>query len=309
MPAEGHRFGAATPLHPGEWLPLAYFCHTAFVGLVLGHARPGSRSALLAPVALGLLPLWMRRLGRVGGIARDWLPLAVVPIAFWQVDRLDVGLDTAGLVEQWLAWDRLLLDGWRLRAAVESLGPVLPWLLELGYALLYALPPLAVGVLTLCGRRDRVGAFLFTFLLGTLTSYALLPLFPSRSPYLVFPGHDLPPFDGFWRHLNLWVLARLDIETSVFPSGHVTVAFSTAFGMMLALPERRIVGRALLALALAIAVATVYGRYHYAVDGLAALAVSLAAAAASAALRRVERRATGLARGSPLAHGSASTLP
>jgi len=48
-----------------------------------------------------------------------------------------------------------------------------------------------------------------------------------------------------------------------FPSGHVTVGFSAAFAMLLALPEKRRIGWTLLAIALLVLVDTVYGRYHY----------------------------------------------
>ena len=51
--------------------------------------------------------------------------------------------------------------------------------------------------------------------------------------------------------------------------------------MLLALPEKKRVGAALLILAIAIAITTVYGRYHYAVDAIAGLSVSLAATSAS----------------------------
>ena len=55
---------------------------------------------------------------------------------------------------------------------------------------------------------------------------------------------------------------------------------------MRTLPERPWVGRALLVLAILIAVATVYGRYHYMVDALAGFAVSLVALGIDAMLRR-----------------------
>jgi len=79
--------------------------------------------------------------------------------------------------------------------------------------------------------------------------------------------------------LNLWLLGSFDIRTSVFPSGHVTLGFSAAFAMFVAMPERRYLGVTLLSLAIAVMVATIYGRYHYTVDGLAGLGVSLAALA------------------------------
>jgi membrane-associated phospholipid phosphatase len=108
---------------------------------------------------------------------------------------------------------------------------------------------------------------------------------------VAFPGQDLPDFLTPCRHLNLWLLGKFDIHASVFPSGHVTLGFSAAFAMLLALPERRYIGWSLLALATGVAIATVYGRYHYVVDGLAGLGVSLAALAASVALKPwIERR-------------------
>ena len=58
---------------------------------------------------------------------------------------------------------------------------------------------------------------------------------------------------------------------------HVAGAFSAAFALLRLLPERRWVGWMLLALAVLIATATIYGRYHYAADALAGLAISVGA--------------------------------
>jgi membrane-associated phospholipid phosphatase len=67
----------------------------------------------------------------------------------------------------------------------------------------------------------------------------------------------------------------------------VTVAFSAAFGVMRLLSECRWVGRFLLVLAVLIAVATIYGRYHYSADAAAGLVTTgVALVAARAADRR-----------------------
>jgi len=65
------------------------------------------------------------------------------------------------------------------------------------------------------------------------------------------------------------------------------VAFSVAFGIMRLLGEHKWAGRSLLLLAVLIALATIYGRYHYAVDAVAGLATALVALFAA---RAVERR-------------------
>ena len=127
------------------------------------------------------------------------------------------------------------------------------------------------------GGRQRVHSFLFTLLLGTFSAYALLPLFPVHGPHVVYPLLDLPNLFGVGRALNVWILDHMDIPTSVFPSGHVAVAFSAAFGMLRAV--RRHVGlwAPVFLVAALVYVATIYCRYHYCVDGLASIAVATAA--------------------------------
>jgi membrane-associated phospholipid phosphatase len=80
-----------------------------------------------------------------------------------------------------------------------------------------------------------------------------------------------------FRRFNQAMLGGLGIHTSVFPSAHVAGAFGAAFNMMATLPEHRWVGRVLLVIAVLIATATVYGRYHYAADAVAGFLMCLAA--------------------------------
>jgi membrane-associated phospholipid phosphatase len=61
----------------------------------------------------------------------------------------------------------------------------------------------------------------------------------------------------------------------VFPSAHVSSAFSAAWGMFVSLPEDRWIGVCMFAYAVSVSVATVYGRYHYTADVLAGVAVSV----------------------------------
>jgi membrane-associated phospholipid phosphatase len=90
------------------------------------------------------------------------------------------------------------------------------------------------------------------------------------------------------RHLNLWILERGTVHAGVFPSAHVSSAFSAAFGLLLVLPERRRIGWIGFWFAVIVSVATVYGRYHYAVDAAAGLVTSLVALAGIAALKRMD---------------------
>jgi membrane-associated phospholipid phosphatase len=164
--------------------------------------------------------------------------------------------------------------------------------LEIAYALVYTLGPFSVAVLYLYRRRERVDAFLFTFLLGVLLCYAQFPYWPSEPPRSVFPGEDFPSYETVFRRFNWWMLGGYGIHTSVFPSAHVAGAFSAAFGMWIALPDRRWVTRFLLGMAVAIATATVYGRYHYLADAVAGFTVAVLAFAVSRWTATFRRRST-----------------
>ena len=130
------------------------------------------------------------------------------------------------------------------------------------------------------------------FAASAVSSYALYPFFPSEPPRTIFPGELSSGVDTVFRQVNWWILGKAGIHTSVFPSGHVASAFGAGIGLLLALPERRVYGIALTLVGAGIAFATVYGRYHYAVDALAGLLVAcLASLLCWALYRRRDRQA------------------
>lgn len=213
----------------------------------------------------------------LAAVLRDWLPVGLIILAYKEMGWFAPAFHSNELEAGWILWDRVLLDDWGLRAAVESAGSLGPSVLEIAYALVYAIGPISVAVFYAYGKRPRLDAFLLPFVLGTLLAYAFYPFVASEPPRTVFPEQDLPRVETVFRRFNLWLLSGGGIHTSVFPSGHVAHAFAAAGGMLRALPEHKWVGRTMMSLAVLILVATIYGRYHYAVDSLAGLAVAMAA--------------------------------
>ena len=80
------------------------------------------------------------------------------------------------------------------------------------------------------------------------------------------------------------------IHSSVFPSAHVSSAFSAAWALFAFLPERKRIAWGMLIYAISVAIATVYGRYHYAADAVAGMAVSLVPAVTILLARRLRVR-------------------
>jgi membrane-associated phospholipid phosphatase len=219
--------------------------------------------------------------------ARDWLPYPLMLLAYRSVGWMATPHEGRAFEEAMVVWDRKLLDAWGLRAAIEGMGSFGPNLLELAYLLVYGMPAYMVAVFWLERRRERMDLAWVIVLLATLGAYAMYPFVPSDPPRAVFPHDDLPMV-SLLRRLNLSIVGNYGIHTSVFPSGHAAAAFGSAFAAMLLLPERPWPGRVMLALAALIAVATVYGRYHYAVDTLAGFGLAVLALAVGWGMRERE---------------------
>jgi len=256
-----------------EKIALAYFVYLPCLGLIR-HLSAG-RLLFLAFVPAALWAVWRvqsRSGSRPVEIVRDWWPLGLILAGYWTMGWFATAPRQA-LEPELLGIDRALLYRAHLQALIEAAGALGPAILESVYLLLYAIPPACVGVLYACGARSQVPRFVLLVFAGTFATYALLPYCPVISPRLAFPGADLPHYSGISRRFTIWLLDCLDISTSVLPSGHVAVALSSALGLFAALRRRPVFGWCALVLTALVYLATIYCRYHYAVDGLVSIVI------------------------------------
>jgi membrane-associated phospholipid phosphatase len=267
-----------------ELVLFIYFVYAAALAMLLpvsGEVRVVSvvlNLTILAGYALLIYAHGLR--GRkLLDVTRDWLPLVLLLLAYREMGWLAPRTHAYSLERNWIVVDRLVLRTWHLHDAIEWLGPVVPSILEIAYSLVYVTAPFGLAMLYVYGARKRSERYLLILVLGVLLSYAQFPYWPSEPPRTVFPGEDAPSMQTIFRRFNWFLLGGYGIHTSVFPSAHVSGAFAAAFGVRQALPEKPWVWRSLLAMAVLIATATVYGRYHYVVDAVAGFAVSVVALA------------------------------
>lgn len=273
---------ALRALRSSEWLLIGYF---AYVALITQASPLDPQVKWLALAVLVLVTSSLVVLGvaesygsrEVFDVARDWMPLALTLVAYREMNWFSPLERNLSMELRWVEWDRRLLYGGGLQRAIESLGALVPAYLEFCYLLVYAVGPISVAILYAQHRRELVNRLLLVYLAGTLLAYALLPYFPSDPPRTLFAGTDMPNVVTPIRHLNLWIVRGYGIHSSVFPSAHVSSAFSAAWALFWLLPDKRRFGWVMLAYAVSVAVATVYGRYHYAVDAVAGLGVSVIA--------------------------------
>jgi membrane-associated phospholipid phosphatase len=278
----------AVRLRSAEWMLTIYFAYVALISLAFplqSNVRPFV-VAILVPALFAAMALGK---GVAFSMARDWAAVAMVLVAYREMDWFSGLARNFPLELRWEEWDRAILFHGGLQRAIESLGLLGPVYLEVCYALVYAVVPFVVAILYIEHRRERVNGALFLYLLGTLLAYGLFPYFPSDPPRIAFGGTDLPNIFTAVRRLNLWLVGDYGIHSSVFPSAHVSSAFAATWALFAYLPERRRIGWGMLIYAVSVAVATVYGRYHYAADAVAGLAVSFVPAAMILLARRLRR--------------------
>jgi membrane-associated phospholipid phosphatase len=219
---------------------------------------------------------------------RDWWALACVLVAYKQMGWFAPASHTYELEKGWVAWDRMILLDWGGRALIESMGSVVPAVLDASYLLVYAVGPFCILMLYALKLSYRTGDFLALYVLGNFLSFGQFPFWPSEPPWTVFPGDAAPQVHTVVRDGVQLLLGTQGIHTSVFPSAHVSGAFAGAFAMSrIGVPRGLAYG--LLVYATLVATATVYGRYHYAVDAAAGFVMAVVALGILVTLERIQR--------------------
>jgi membrane-associated phospholipid phosphatase len=273
-------FLARSRFRASEWVLISFFAYISVL-VPFFPERPELHDQPFFILAAAAILFCCLSVAEQGSFAanisrvRDWVPLGLTLLAFREMDlflpaHYDLHYESA-----WIRWDRVMLYDWHLRSAIESLGPVIPFYLELCYLLVYGLGAYCIIVLWMRMRRTGVDLFYVLYLLGTLIAYGLFPYFPSQPPRIAFPQVAPPHFTGWLRQLNLALLNGASIHSGVFPSAHVSSAFSAAWAMFLLFPGRKLFAWGVLLYAISVSVATIYGRYHYVADVLSGIAVSM----------------------------------
>jgi len=273
-----------------EWWFVGYF---AYVALISGffrdrpHLQAQPFVYFIAAVAFFLLlsKLQRGRFEKPLAILRDWLPIFLLVIAFREMELFVPAKYDLVLERSWIKLDQVVLHDWGWRAALESFGNAIPLYLELCYLLVYGLAAFSLAWIVVRDDRRAVDYFWAVYLSGTLSAYALFPYFPSLPPRYAFVLVEPPGVTTWARTLNLEVLRGATIHSGVFPSAHVSSAFSAVWALYFLFPHRPWLVWIMVIYACSVSLATVYGRYHYIADVLAGFAVSLIALGVAFAMR------------------------
>jgi membrane-associated phospholipid phosphatase len=261
-------------IHP-HTLALVYFVYLT----VLSVVRGGARARRVSFVALAVTTAVSGALG--------WLP--VTPMATlveqtWRLALLLAGYHAAGAFYERpnLAFEaRLLAIDRRLFAFGRALLPqgakrarqrVVDGLLEAAYLSVYPIIPAGAAVVLLTGSPAAIDRFWTTVLAAGFMCYGTLPWVQTRPPRAI--ERTPPAATSLLRGLNLAILERGSVGVNTLPSGHAATAAAVALSVWSSAPDA---GSVFAIVAILIAIATVAGRYHYAVDTVLGAVVGVGA--------------------------------
>lgn len=242
-----------------EWIAIGYFAYLA----VVCWLRPlpiGRRIALAAIATFEIAAIaWNAQAGIT--FLRLWAPAATILVGYYASGLLFIAPSPA--MESWLAgWDRRLLGDPAIRFARWP-RPLLA-VLEIAYMGCFVVIGAGFLVLVLYGRSDLADRYWSLVVAAEFGSFAPLAFVQTRPPWAIERKPMLA--DRAIHDLATQMVETFTIRANTFPSGHVAGSLAVAVAVSEALPA---VGAALFGLALVIAIATVVGRYHYIVDGIA----------------------------------------
>jgi membrane-associated phospholipid phosphatase len=250
------------------------------------------------PIALhGLYPLValaalaaprLRRAGRVGELLGEFYPLIATGALYTAVGLLNtvVGHSYDSLVR---GWEQALFGGQPARDWIEAQPwPWLSWPLHAAYLSYYLIVSGPALALWISGRRAAARHTLLMTMATFYICYSIFLVFPVAGPRYFLPAVEHAAKQVWPAVAVEAVLRNGDAWGTAFPSSHVAVALVVA---VCAWRAWRRLGAIVAPVAVLLALGTVYGQFHYAVD---AASGALLAAAVSSASRRPRATASPL---------------
>jgi membrane-associated phospholipid phosphatase len=251
-----------------------YLLATAALIAWLGQRLPNRASLVVVHVAAAAALIGIQQgasTHRLLAVIRDWHPFLLFPMLFKEVEALAAAFGDWRLTRIIPAIEAKLFAGEPsvYLSSSLSLVPLSEWLHFCYLAYVIMLPGVA-AYWYLSNRRLAFHELVLLLTIAMLGSYLFFVLFPVDSPYYLTPRLDSPFAGHFFFDLVHAISDRGGARGGAFPSAHVTGATVL---WLVAWRHQRVVAFALAPVTLGLIVATVYGRFHYALDAAAGVVV------------------------------------
>jgi membrane-associated phospholipid phosphatase len=241
-------------------------------GLLVGYLTLTGLLSLTLPDSGGLPLSHLLLTAGILGIRR-WAPDIVhqlysallVPLLYGELDTLSGLAGGRTYDAQIVSWEKSLFGDPIPAEWFSQALPFLPLSELLHFCYLSFYPMLIfLAVRMYCLGHKKLQAYLWCSHCAYLTAYLIQMRFPVQGPRPLMPPLDESLQGPFWR-LCHYLMGRGASGAAAFPSGHVTFACSIALA---AWHWDHKAYRLLAPMCCGMALATIYGRFHYAVDVL-----------------------------------------
>lgn len=241
------------------------FAYATVVAALMPRLPVRQRGRALICCAVGLalsaLAVWLP----YSTLLHDWLiPPVLLLLFYWTTGLLFVA--PMPRAERVLAEaDRAL----RIREIAARIPRPVAELLELAYAAVYVVIPLALVIQLTMTNEANPALFWSVILITDYVCFGVLPWIQTRPPRSLETGE---PWNSSFRRFNLRLMGTASINVNTFPSGHAAEALAAAL-LVLDAPLPFVLW--MFFNVLAISGGAVFGRYHYALDAFAGWAVAV----------------------------------
>lgn len=251
-----------------SWIAVSvsFFVYIAVVAMLIRCGRVRARLLAIAGSAAGLAICAAAASPPFSAIwLQHWvLPPVLLLLGYWTSGLLF----EAPMPHLERALQRVDL-AFRVEAAIQATPRWLREVLELAYAGVYVLIPIALLIQLTTTSEPDADRFWTVVLATDYVCFGFLPWMQTRPPRALAVD---PPWHTPMRRLNLRVLSKTSIQANTFPSGHAAEAAAAAL-LVAAAPWPVVL--MVCAAALLVSAGAVLGRYHYAVDALAGWLVAI----------------------------------
>jgi len=255
-------------LNAVEFIFVAYLLGVALIMVLLGWGHEYFNEVLVTHIvftaAIFVFAYYVGpRSNPVLKFIRAWYPVLLLVYLYSESGLINNLLFHVPLDPMYIALERLIF-----RCEPAMIFPVKfnhPFLVEyfhFSYFTYYFYLPVIGGVFYFRGKLF-FEEFLFAISLTLLSCYLLFIFFPAIGPIPLRRGL----YCGFFTSL-MDLIYRFDAPGGAFPSSHVAVVVVC---MVMVLRKERILGLILVPFVASLIMATVYCRYHYAVDAAAGI--------------------------------------
>ena len=265
-------------LKPADTLNIFFSFFLLIITAVYSAVIPQAEYLMLIYGSLIFFQLILSRIGRMNSfltLTRDLIfPVVSVMIIFDSLGLIVHRINPQDIDYLLIRADYLIFGGYPTVYLEKIIYPALTDILQAAYSTYYFIP-ITLGIaLKLRGDNGAFEKSLFLILLCFYLSYVGYILFPALGPRYAMGHLQSEAVDGFLVSKPIQDILNLleGVKRDAFPSGHTAIALTV---LILSYKYARNIFRVLLVPVALLIFATVYCRYHYVVDVMGGMVLTV----------------------------------